>query len=184
MGILAEPMKYVRDLKLPKGFRVIEMGDQYITASLPKRLAKDWYTENGCGLYVSIDANGRGDHTYDLNLPLPASIKHGTYDLVTDFGTGEHVFNQHQFWKSLHHLTKLEGHIVFDKPAQGYHGHCFYNYHETFFMDLAHANKYVVRRLERKTMPRGELIRGVFQKRSDGKFHMPYQGRYRKSSQV
>lgn len=178
MGILREPADYVRQLKLPKGFSVCELGDQYITHEAPHYLAKKFYQDLGCGRYLAIDANGRGDLTHDLNLPLKKDL--GLFDLVTDFGTGEHIFNQFQVWKTIHILTKVNGFIVFDRPAQGYQVHCFYLVNECVFKDLAAANDYELRKLERVTTPRGELLRGVFRKRRDRKFQIPQQGRYQK----
>ena len=182
MGILAEPAQFVRELKLKKGFAVCELGDQWVTYISPHVLAADYFRELGCGKYVSIDANGRGTLTADLNRPLPQDI--GTFHLVTDFGTGEHVFNQAQVWRTVHGLTKQGGYIVFDRPCQGYEGHCFYLTHETLFRDLAAANNYEIVRLERSATPRGELIRGVFRKGGEGKFQTPQQGRYKKILQI
>jgi hypothetical protein len=100
---------------------------------------------------------------------------------VTDFGTGEHIFNQAQVWRTLHVLTKPRGYIVFDRPAAGYPEHCFYNIHETLLRDLAEANDYRVVRLERAQTVRGELLRGVFHKLRHNRFRIPQQGRYQKA---
>jgi SAM-dependent methyltransferase len=177
MGILAEPEQFVRELPLRRGFTVCELGDQWITHTNPHRLARDLYVELGCSRYESIDGNGRGTITWDLNRKLPAL---GQFDLVTDFGTGEHVFNQAQVWRAVHELTKPGGYIVFDRPTKGYPGHCFYLSDESLFHDIAAANSYEVLRLERRETPRGELIRGVWRRTSDDKFRTPQQGRYKK----
>lgn len=181
MGILAEPAQMVMGLMLQKGFSVCELGDQWVTYLIPPILAEQFYKSLGCGKYVSIDANGRGTLTADLNRPIPGL---GQFDLVTDFGTGEHVFNQAQVWRTVHDLTKRKGYVAFDRPMQGYEGHCFYNTHECLFRDLAAANEYEIVKLERGTTKRGELMRGVFRKVQDTKFRMPYQGRYQKSSKL
>lgn len=183
MGILSEPAQFIRDLALPKGFSVCELGDQWVTYTDPHQLASEFYKELGCGRYESIDGNGRGTITADLNRPLSPDL--GLFDLVTDFGTGEHIFNQHQVWKSVHYLTKPNGgFIVFDRPVQGYDGHCYYLTHEALYNDLALANGYEVVRLEHATMKRGELIRGVFRRKGKGKFVIPQQGRYKKILQI
>ncbi len=182
MGIHREPADLVRALVLPKGFSVCELGDQWVTGETPKYLAETFYRALGCGRYVSIDGNGRGDVTADLNRPLPVDI--GTFDLVTDFGTGEHIFNQAQVWRSVHDLTKPNGFIVFDRPTQGYPEHCFYNTHETLFRDLADANGYRIVSLSHRTTERGVMISGVFQRRHPQKFHIPQQGRYQKALQI
>lgn len=179
MGILAEPASFVQALKLPKGFSVCELGDQYVTYETPHRLAEKWYRELGCGRYVSLDANGRGSVSVDLNRKYKLDL--GQFDLVTDFGTGEHIFDQANVWRTIHALTKRGGYIAFDRPAEGYPGHCFYLVQETLFRDLADANRYQVIRLEQASTVRGKLWRGVFRKIRDDKFISPQQGRYLKS---
>lgn len=178
MGILTEPLRFVEELKLPKKYSVCELGDQWITCVEPHRLSVEWHRERGCGRYESIDANGRGTVTHDLNLPMPEGF--GDFDLVTDFGTGEHVFNQFQVWKTVHHLTKVGGYIAFDRPSQGYRGHCFYNTHPNLILALADANAYDVINMEQRQTPRGELVRGLMRRTRSGKFHGPQQARYRK----
>lgn len=183
MGILAEPAAMLKALKLPKGFTVCELGDQWVTCVDPHRLAADWYRQLGCKRYESIDGNGRGTLTFDLNRKWK-NDKFGAFDLVTDFGTGEHVFNQAEVWRTLHVLAKPDGFIAFDRPSEGYDEHCFYNVHETLFLDLAAANLYEVIRLEHGKTTRGRLIRGVFRKTGTTKFTAPQQGRYQRSLKI
>jgi hypothetical protein len=104
---------------------------------------------------------------------------------VTDFGTGEHIFDQAQVWRTLHELATPGGFIVFDRPAQGYTEHCFYLTNDCVYLDLAAANGYEVVKFERQTTPRGELVRGVFRRPSPGvAFQIPQQGRYRKHLRI
>ena len=179
MGILREPADFVQKLvkDLPPQFSVCELGDQWVTYGTPHVLARDFYRELGCGRYDSIDGNGRGTITWDLNQKWVGGKR---YDLVTDFGTGEHIFNQANVWRTLHVLTKVGGYIVFDRPHAGYPEHCYYNIHKCVLEDVAAANRYRVLRLEHAKTVRGELWRGVFQKVDSGKFQVPQQGRYRK----
>lgn len=177
MGILAEPAQFIRDLKLHRGFDVLELGDQFITHGT-RRLAKEFYQELGCNKYACIDGNGRnGAFTHDLNQPLRLAMK---YDLVTDFGTGEHVFNQRAVWQTIHYHTKVGGHIVFDRPIAGYPGHCYYLIQPALIHDIASANEYEIIRLEEADTKRGRLIRGVLQRTSKTKWRDPQMGRYRK----
>ena len=179
MGIQKECAAFVATLPLPKGFSVCELGDQGMCGEPTKRLAKVWYAELGCGRYVSIDGNGRGTCTADLNLPL---LTLEPFDLVTDFGTGEHIFDQAQVWRTLHGLTKPGGYIAFDRPSQGYTKHCYYVTNECLFRDIAATNAYRVVWLEHAATPRGELIRGVYQRPSStAPFRTPQQGRYLES---
>lgn len=179
MGILAEPLDFVRSLGLVRGFSVCELGDQWITVGSPHRLAREFYEHDlGCGRYESIDGNGRGTITADLNKPLVPWP--GKFDLVTDFGTGEHVFDQRQVWKTLHDLVCVNGFIAFDRPTGGYPGHCYWKADPCVFVDLARANKYEVVQLENAETKRGTLVRGVFRRTHKGKFKVPQQGRYKK----
>ncbi|MDH5244813.1 MAG: class I SAM-dependent methyltransferase [Betaproteobacteria bacterium] len=181
MGILKTPAKFVQKLKLPAGFSVCELGDQYLTCVSPHRIAAQWYREMGCGRYVALDGNGRGTITCDLNHPIEGL---GPFDLVTDFGTGEHVFDQAQVWRTLHGLMKVGGYLAFDRPTQGYPTHCYYLADECLFTDVAAANEYEVIRFGREKTKRGELVRGVFRKMLDAPFKVPQQRRYHSSLRI
>jgi hypothetical protein len=180
MGILRDPLRFVEALKLPPGYSVCELGDQIITYT-EHELSKTWHERHGCGRYVSLDGNGRATHVADLNRSLAKQrIELGTFDLVTDFGTGEHIFNQAQVWSTIHELTKPGGWIVFDRPTSGYPGHGYILIDECLPRDLAHANGYEVKELAPGRTGRGTLIRGVFRKVNGDRFRMPQQGRYHK----
>lgn len=185
MGIHNEPKNVVAGLvvagSLPKSFTVCELGDQWCTEVTPHELARDWYKRLGCGRYESIDGNGRGTLCFDLNRRLPDI---GVFDLVTDFGTGEHIFDQAQVWRTMHQLAKAGGYIVFDRPCQGYDGHCFYNTQESLFWDIAAANGYEVAGMARRRTTRGEMVTGAFRKGVAAKFKAPQQGRYAKILQI
>lgn len=177
MGILKDVAAIVAGLTMPPGFAVCELGDQGMSGLAAPMLARDWYVARGCTRYESIDGNGRGTITADLNLPLERRL--ALFDLVTDFGTSEHVFDQAQVWRTLHSLVKPRGLIAFDRPAQGYHKHCFYLINECLIRDLAAANQYEVVHLSRATTPRGELLRGVLRTPStSAAFRVPQQGKY------
>jgi len=182
MGILKEPAAFVKKLRLPPGFSVCELGDQWVTYTAPHALAETWYRGLGCGRYVSIDGNGRGTVTADLNRQIDALEP---FDLVTDFGTGEHIFDQAQVWRTVHALTRPGGYIAFDRPTQGYPAHGYYLTDECLLRDVAAANRYQVMQFARARTPRGELIRGIFRKPSvAAPFRVPQQGRYHKILEI
>ncbi len=92
--------------------------------------------------YRAIDLHGTAvAEQYDLNRPLPFSEQ---FDVVTNFGTAEHIFNQLQMFKSVHDTTKPGGLMIHSLPNQGCYDHGFYNYHPTFVFDLSQANRYDV----------------------------------------
>lgn len=105
-----------------------------------------FYRRIGYTDYESIDANGKnGAHSFDLNYLI--NIKYGynkQFDLVTNFGTTEHVFNQATAFENIHHLTKKGGIMIGVVPAQGAINHGYFNYHPQFFKELAAHNKYEV----------------------------------------
>lgn len=181
MGILKEPADFIAKTLLPllpKPFSVCELGDQGMCGYGRKDyLAKDWYKELGCGRYESIDGNGRGTITADLNQHF-YTVEF--FDLVTDFGTGEHVFDQAEVWRTIHKLTKPGGFIVVDRPSLGYEKHCFYSTNPCLYAAIAVANGYKVLRMEQRETPRGKLISVCYQKHGDGPFKVPQQGRYLK----
>jgi len=181
MGILREPAQFIKELKLPEGFSVCELGNQFMAGGELDRPAKDFYYLFGCQRYVSLDGNGQGTNTIDLNLPIHFGTKAllGQFDLVTDFGTGEHIFNQAQVWQTMHDLCKPGGYIAFDRPSQGYSKHCFYLITAGLIHDLALANGYAIVRLENQKTPRGQLLRGIFRTpRHALPFQHPQQGKY------
>ena len=181
MGILKDSADMVAALPLPRGFSVCELGDQMMSGGKEPTPAQGFYRRIGCEKYLAIDANGRGNVTADLNLPI-TNRNLGAFNLVTDFGTGEHIFDQAQVWRTLHELCAPGGFIAFDRPTQGYDHHCFYLMTQGLIEDIAEANGYSVRRLEITKTPRGALIRGVLVmplvKRP---FRVPQQGRYQAS---
>jgi SAM-dependent methyltransferase len=93
-----------------------------------------------CDIYRAIDLNGtEAAWRHDLNQALPVAE---TFDVVTNFGTSEHVFDQAQLFRSVHALTRPGGVMLHAVPHQGGPDHGFYNYHPTLFHDLAAANGY------------------------------------------
>lgn len=92
--------------------------------------------------YVAVDLHGTPDALqYDLNHPLPFDDK---FDVVTNIGTGEHVFNQYQVFKTIHDHCRPSGLMILGLPNQGCYDHGFYNYHPTFVHDLCEANSYQI----------------------------------------
>jgi hypothetical protein len=196
VGILPDMVSWLEAIakQLPPKYKVCELGDQFITYKKDNGgplLARLWFKNKGsCGEYVSIDANGlNGALPLDLNMQLHEQADRGMvpytyFDLVTDFGTGEHVFDQRQIWQTLHALTKPGGYIIFDRPSEGYDGHCFYLIEWNLITAIAHANGYEVLRLEERRTSRGILMRGLLRKRHAMPFRVPQQGRYVKKLRI
>jgi hypothetical protein len=95
--------------------------------------------------YKALDIfNGDEVILFDLNIESPPPDLIGTFDLVTNFGTTEHVINQYQSFKTMHELTKPGGIIYHDLPMGGYHMHGYFNYNPLFFQHLATSNQYEI----------------------------------------
>src|SRR5262245_4179693 len=79
--------------------------------------------------YAAIDIDGSpGSIPLDLNYDsVPADVE-AKYDLVTNFGTTEHVANQLNAFKVVHDLTAPGGLMVHQLPAQGFFNHGLVNY--------------------------------------------------------
>lgn len=177
MAIWKRMAQDIARLPLPKGFHVVELGAQELAYGERVPSVK-LYKSLGCERYEAIDGNQAGTILHDLNLPLPKDI--GTFDLVTDFGTGEHIFDQVQVWRTIHNLTKIGGYIGIIRPEQGYKGHCFYRTDECVFRDVAAANNYKLLKLERITATRGDNLFVFYHRVQGGYFKIPQQGRYGK----
>lgn len=123
---------------------VIELGTQnlYDKAYPEKVYAKDFYVYELNMLYYCIDLNGEN---LALTLDLEKPIKpFGPYDLVTDFGTSEHIKNLHQCWTTIHTLCKVGGMIICEN-AKGGDGEKCLNYRtRRFYEQLAKAMDYQI----------------------------------------
>lgn len=93
---------------------------------------------------VSIDVVGAGpDFRYlDLNVADTPADLIGRFDLVTNAGTTEHVFNQLNCMRVMHDLAKVRGVMAHVVPAAGFFNHGFFHYTVKFFTTLARANGY------------------------------------------
>ena len=103
----------------------------------------------GFASYDAIDVNSLyGSMIMDLNVDLREKYAFTqTYDLVTNNGTGEHIFNQYAVVKNMHQLTKVGGMLLFVLPFYNWMNHGFFNFNPLLFTDLAAANGYDVVRL-------------------------------------
>lgn len=95
--------------------------------------------------YRCIDTDGRhGALPLDFNFdPMPAAEK-GCYDLVTNFGTTEHLINQLNAFSGMHELVKPGGLMVHVLPFVGCVDHGFFTYQPNFFYALARFNSYEI----------------------------------------
>ena len=164
-GIAADPVDYIR------------------------KPAREFYEKLGME-YQAIDIDGReGTIQLDLNTAQIPGHLQSRFDLVTNHGTTEHVFDQANCFKVMHNLCKPSGLMLHSVPCQGYMLHCLFSYRPAFFFQLARFNRY--RTLGVWTSPRGShdlipfdranptpegdhLIIALLQKRHEAPMEPPY----------
>lgn len=134
------------------GRRMVELGDQKlwdIIATKPdggRVWFKDWIEARGCHHY-SIDIHGKnGSHPLDLCRIIVDPFWGHNFDIVTNFGTSEHVSNQYSCWHNIHNFGRPGSIYIHVLPEFGKYplSHCknFYDYE--FFRSLCKANKYTL----------------------------------------
>lgn len=129
---------------------IVDMGPQDLSSGAvgkyPKGTqGKDLYMQMGCKSYAAFDYSDIRAKYCDFNDP-PAGEANA--DVVTNFGTSEHVFNQVGFMRFMHETTRLNGIMLHSLPSAGDRDHGLYNYQPCFFWDLARANNYEILHLE------------------------------------
>jgi len=138
--------------------------------------------------YDCIDKDGRhGALTLDLNSAIAADVGL-EFDLVTNHGTTEHVFDQANCFRLMHYLTRPGGLMIHIVPRRGlyqggsecgYGAHGLYLYATGFFADLAHANGYEVVRDYEWSDNAGGLSVAVLRRMTSAPFRVPLQAMYR-----
>lgn len=110
---------------------------------------KDWYLSLGFGRYLAIDVNTERDAVaMDLNRDIVAHYNFDDkFDLVTNNGTGEHVFNQYTVFKNAHDICMTGGFMIHVLPFYRWVDHGFFNYNPNLFPCLANQNGYELREL-------------------------------------
>jgi hypothetical protein len=116
--------------------------DTNLLAGAP--LARDFWTWLGLN-YASIDIDGSpGSIPLDLNYDEVPTAFIGKYDVVTNFGTTEHVANQLQSFKIVHDLVTPGGLMLHVLPASGGLNHGLVSYNPKFFWMLGRSNGYKI----------------------------------------
>jgi len=95
--------------------------------------------------YAAIDIDGsEGSIPLDLNYDSVPPEAKGKYNLVTNFGTTEHIANQLNAFKVIHDLTAPNGIMIHEVPTQGMWNHGLINYNFKFFWMLSRSNGYKI----------------------------------------
>ena len=184
-------------------FSVCELGSQTLSFALDGKPdiknVPDFYGMLGFTRYESIDLDNKATLQTDLNKPQIPEEWAGAFDLVTNNGTGEHIFNQAAIFEVMHVLCKAGGMMIHVVPWINWLNHGFYNLHPRIFGDVADANGYKIEfmwsndrddqsrdneiSLEETKVPppqaKNIVLAVCMRKQSDGEFAIPIQGKYR-----
>ena len=99
------------------------------------------------GCLVSSDTVRRtcltAERTGSATSTSPFRLKE-QFDVATNFGTAEHVFNIGNMFRSVHDVLRPGGVALHILPTFGDIDHGFFNIHPTTYLDLAAANDYVI----------------------------------------
>lgn len=169
----------------------------------PRCPAKNFYELLGLREYRCIDVqNLHGAIPFDLNQPMEDTAYFEKFDLVTDYGTNEHIFNTAEAYRTMHKLCRPGGMIIIGQAL--YNGNGYYCYEPSFFEGLAAANHYKilfcsyvvsvhdqrdVAKYDQFLLPLHDALLDVMnktqiseigicyvmQKQESGEFHIPYQ---------
>jgi SAM-dependent methyltransferase len=139
-----DPLRLVAARHLPRDVCNAVIDDMFGEQTAPRRDAQaKFYSIFGASRYRSLDlGDPRAEYSFDLNYPLPGGV--GKFDIVTNFGTTEHVFNIGQSFANIHGLLKEGGLQLHTLATYGFIDHGFYNVHPCVFLDMAKANSYEV----------------------------------------
>jgi len=100
----------------------------------------DFYRLYGIEEYKSADLDDdRADYTVDFNHP---AIEVPRFDVVTDFGTAEHVYDIARVFEFMHRALKPGGLALHCVPAFAFPNHGFYTPNPNLFVEFARANDY------------------------------------------
>ena len=114
------------------------------TIRQPVNFVWEYFEDLNFQEYLAIDINTElRSVAMDLNFILRDKYNYTqTFDLVTNNGTGEHIFDQRTVFENMHNLCKVDGVMLCVLPFAPWINHGFYNYHPALFRDIAAANRY------------------------------------------
>jgi hypothetical protein len=106
----------------------------------------EFFSDVGFPTYQAIDLNSELK-AIPMNLNKVLKTEYGyeeKFSLVTNNGTGEHIFNQATVFENCHNLCSLNGLMLHVLPLTPWLNHGFFNFNPILFRDLAAANSYEV----------------------------------------
>lgn len=138
--------------------RMMELGNQRLKGI--GGVSKYYFQDLGVD-HVYIDINEEDEA---LNIDLQKEIVDGslinTFDVLTNFGTTEHVKEQYLCWQNIHNLVKQNGVFIHLLPRVGnWNSHGHHKYNLEFFQELSSSCGYeIVENFVRKGDPKKDFI--------------------------
>jgi hypothetical protein len=186
MGIATE--SYIQFLEsIPQGQRlnILELGtqdivDESVKIALRKSISDTYYNNSGLFKFylnelgynvISIDIMGdRG--SIPVNLCEDIDVWNlGQFDIVTNYGTTEHVDNQYMCWKNMHKSLKIGGVMINEIPKIGnWPGHCEFYYDLKFFKEFEKIGYEIIYSKDHMHPGNGALIAVSLKKVEDIEF--------------
>jgi len=123
MGVVKETYDFFKNyVSLDKTPNICELGDQQFMCCPPfpeQSFVKDHFIKHGYN-HVSIDLNGEGGALpLDLDKPITDPKLLNAFEIVTNFGTLEHVNNLYSGLKNVHNFCKVNGVMIHVGPYPG-----------------------------------------------------------------
>jgi len=162
-----------------KGLEIVQFGNLFFTMDLAKnpppgskkiyKVCRQFFLDKGAKCCVDID--WRYDRSNDLGKPLGRWNER--FDLLNNYGTSEHVYDQYHCFKNAHDITKVDGVMIHAVPHVGsWPAHCLFWYSSTFFSRLAVINnyKFISEEVRPKPKPDRELVCAILKKEHNRPF--------------
>ncbi len=134
--------EFIGKTSMYSGLLWCELGNQRINNKIP---LKKRYLELGVAEHLSLDINGHdGSMQVNLDKPIPDWLE-GRFDVVSNYGTSDHINNQEQCFRNIHKLCKIGGLMAHVVPLNGnWVNHGRFYYEMVFFTNLAKLNNYEI----------------------------------------
>lgn len=144
---------------------MLELGNKVTMAGV---VYKDVFKAMGIE-HVSVDWNGRNGA---LKLDLREPLHLGQFDMVTNFGTSEHVDRQEPVWRNMVEATRKV--LICSTPYPGdWKWHGKYYPTKAFYHMLADFNGLDIERFDTWGSPPRRLIQARFRRKAGVPFVMP-----------
>ena len=186
MGISTESYtQFLECIDQGQQLNILELGtqdivDEVVKIALCNSISDTYHNDSGLFKFylnklgynvTSIDIMGdRG--SIPVNLCEDISLWNlGQFDVITNYGTTEHVDNQYMCWKNIHKSLKVGGIIINEIPKVGnWPGHCEFYYDLKFFQEFLKIGYEIVYDKDHVHPGNGALIAVSLKKVKDMEF--------------